>query len=472
MAVDIKKIPLTDINLDQNNVRFGFDTAESQREALSLLMESDTDANKIYNLATHIAENGLNPAEVELVIFENDKCIVVEGNRRLAAVKLLKTPDLCPFPKLTSKFKKLSQEVKSDDLDAINCAVIDSREESDKWIELLHTGENNGAGRVQWSGDVRDQYRERRGGKPTIGRQIRTLINESDLFEQDAKTAVNKIPVTTLTRLFGSKPAQDKFKYSIQGGELKLQVDISDLAPSLQYAILYFDTNRMTTDNVYTSADRENFLNNIPEDLTPSSSRGVQSQNETANTQKKNNSNSSSNQANRVPNTSKKPKPSVRPKPDDLNRKYLINYPLTIDNSKVNLVYIALRREMAVDTLPVPVGIVFRVFLELSCDHYLNRYESTQNPVKHPNKPNDTLKIIQQPSLSLKVVAIANHLENEGKLRKGEATAIRRQASTQDSIGSIDHLNEFVHGSTTSTMPRELNQIANNYEVFLKKVWS
>lgn len=101
----IKSIPLDLIKLDQDNVRFGGDVAQSQREAIELIMADPDDGKKLLRLANHIAENGLDPTELQLVTPDGDSnYVVLEGNRRLTALKLLQKPDLCPDEKLLKGF--------------------------------------------------------------------------------------------------------------------------------------------------------------------------------------------------------------------------------------------------------------------------------------------------------------------------------------------------------------------------------
>ncbi len=476
MDREIKRISLPAIKLDQKNVRFGSDEAESQHEAFSLLMGSEKEAKKILSLATHISENGLNPAELQIVIKDSDgSYIAVEGNRRLAALKLLKTPELCPVPKLTSKFKTASQNISSGDFDEIECAVLDSRETADLWIELLHTGENGGVGRVAWDGEVRGDFRLRRGGKPTIGRQIRTIINNSELFAEDVKGAVNNIPVTTLTRLFSSKPAHLVFKSYMSSGELKFEKNLKYVVPSLEYALMDFFNSSMTVDNVYTNADRQSFLGRIPPEIRPenveknSPPSGLPDNDTKPETDDKGPISPGSGP---TPDDENKPPKRARPKPDDLNRIRLIPYALKIDNSKINLVYIGLSKQLDVRNHQAMAAIVFRIFLELSCDDYIKRFEGSSTPVnQHSVKPVKPINLAHQPSLGIKIQSVADHLVTRNSLKESEAKTIRRQANSHMSIGSIDHLNDFVHGSASCPTPRELNQIANNYELFIKHVW-
>lgn len=80
-------ILVEDLRLDRTNPRVP--ETFSEREALKALVLDQK--NKFVSLASHIAEDGLNPGEFPWVIGpdESDRYTVVEGNRRVAAVKLL-----------------------------------------------------------------------------------------------------------------------------------------------------------------------------------------------------------------------------------------------------------------------------------------------------------------------------------------------------------------------------------------------
>lgn len=72
---------------------------ENQKEIISYLIENE----KIKELAKDIAEKGMtNPLDLVGIITEDNKKLVVEGNRRVCALKLLDKPSLAP-----KKYQKL-----------------------------------------------------------------------------------------------------------------------------------------------------------------------------------------------------------------------------------------------------------------------------------------------------------------------------------------------------------------------------
>lgn len=86
-----KQIAVTSLHLDTKNPRLGAAaTGASPRELVQLLFEHD----KAMEIASSIASRAFFPNEPLLAIREGDRYVVVEGNRRLAALKALRDPGL------------------------------------------------------------------------------------------------------------------------------------------------------------------------------------------------------------------------------------------------------------------------------------------------------------------------------------------------------------------------------------------
>ncbi|MFD2016914.1 hypothetical protein ACFSJQ_17845 [Vibrio olivae] len=65
-----------------------------------------------------------------------------------------------------------------------------------------------------------------------------------------------------------------------------------------------------------------------------------------------------------------------------------------------------------------------------------------------------------------KVVAISHHLLEKDLLSSQQNRAIAKRASSLDSVGSVDHLNLFVHSSASAPIASELKDIAEEYKPF------
>ena len=82
---------IDDLLLHSDNPRIG--TVSTQREALQKILDEQED--KLAELAESIATDGMSPIERLLVRREkegSDRFVVMEGNRRLAALKILCNP--------------------------------------------------------------------------------------------------------------------------------------------------------------------------------------------------------------------------------------------------------------------------------------------------------------------------------------------------------------------------------------------
>lgn len=467
----IQTIPLELLKLDQENVRFGGDVALNQREAIELMMSDPEDAKKLLKLAEHIGANGLDPTELQLVIpDESGSYIVVEGNRRLTALKLIQKPDLCPVERLVKRFKSIHDGLNGQFPREIECGVVPSRESSDKWVELKHTGMNQGVGRVNWDSNIRDERRARQTGVESIGRQVRNIVrNNPKIFSEETIKDIFEIDVTTLTRLFSSKPAQDIFQLKVVNKYLEAQVSLQFIAPSLEFAINLFSNEGYNVNDVRNDDDRKRFLSHIPPELDPKklaisasevdkSSKKVDSsakkKSDTADSKEKNNQTSD--------------KQRTRARPTTKARKYLLPWSLNIDNSRINDVYRELRKDLLVDKCPNATAITFRVFIEVSCDAYIEGQKEQGIDVK---RVDNKKPISQHDKLSSKVVAVAHHLEELGLLSKDAAKAVKKRADSKDKIGSVDHFNQFIHSSSSAPLPSELKDIASEYRPFLEAIW-
>jgi hypothetical protein len=130
-----KPASVTSLLLDPSNPRIPeLGVEPSQREIVAELVEHDN----VYELARDIADLGYFPTELLIAVKENGKDVVVEGNRRLAALKLLLSPELAPEESL-KKFKKLSDRVSRNSIAKVHVSYAPSREAAAPLIVNRHT---------------------------------------------------------------------------------------------------------------------------------------------------------------------------------------------------------------------------------------------------------------------------------------------------------------------------------------------
>lgn len=144
-------VNVLDLYLDSKNPRH--DPINDRKEIINYLVQNE----KIKALAKSIAENGTSPLE-SLAVMENENghFIALEGNRRVCALTLLNDPELCTENE-RSYFRKLS-ESSNFIPEVIECILFSNRDEANKWIELRHNGEQDGAGLLTWNATQKTRH--------------------------------------------------------------------------------------------------------------------------------------------------------------------------------------------------------------------------------------------------------------------------------------------------------------------------
>lgn len=128
--------PVTSLHLDSKNPRLGRETASfAPREIIQYLFEHD----KAMELAISIATRGFFPNEPLLAIKENDKVVVVEGNRRLAALKVLREPGLLEGS-LERQIERLSRRINPQTIALVPVTFAPNRRATDRLIAGRHIG--------------------------------------------------------------------------------------------------------------------------------------------------------------------------------------------------------------------------------------------------------------------------------------------------------------------------------------------
>ncbi|MBI5504845.1 MAG: hypothetical protein HY899_08570 [Deltaproteobacteria bacterium] len=125
------------LHLDAKNPRLGRETsARAPREIIQYLFEHD----KAMEVAKSIAARGYFPNEPLLAIKENDRFVVVEGNRRLAALKGLRAPGLLEGP-FQRQLERLSRQIEvPSEIASVPVTVAPSRRATDRQIAGRHIG--------------------------------------------------------------------------------------------------------------------------------------------------------------------------------------------------------------------------------------------------------------------------------------------------------------------------------------------
>jgi hypothetical protein len=257
--------PVAGLLLDEANPRF-LQGVSGQDEAITELLRQYS--QKIISLAKDIVEQGaVNPTETVMAIEANGALVVIEGNRRVAALKLLRDPELAR-PASTELGQDLVKEFR--DLgkvgtgpDTIEVWVAESREHARHWIELRHTGENGGVGVVVWDSLQANNFKRRPG---TQADRADVFCKAIELeFPQEVEllrdiATVRRTRLTTLGRLIGDPRVRAQFGFDFDDDSVLFDFPSDALLPGIRRIFADLATGDVTVTGIKTKDHRRDFV--------------------------------------------------------------------------------------------------------------------------------------------------------------------------------------------------------------------
>jgi hypothetical protein len=132
-----REVYVSELLLDPHNPRIpATNELANERDIIAQLIEHED----VYALTKAIATQGFYPSELLICIEHDDEVVVVEGNRRLASLKLLATPELAPASELT-RFKKLANLAAGNLTSQLEVVIAPSRSATVPLVMAKHTRE-------------------------------------------------------------------------------------------------------------------------------------------------------------------------------------------------------------------------------------------------------------------------------------------------------------------------------------------
>ena len=199
----LARIPIDQLVLDSGNPRIpGMEEAEAETIGLMLRDQKRAGKNKLIALATSIAEHGYSANEPLLVKpLGGDRFLVVEGNRRVTAMKLAVSPSLLPaeFSDLTKRFETLGEAMA--DIEPF-CLVSEDDKYLRRMMWLRHSGTGDGEGLDPWNSAQKARYKETHDNKPDPYLRLRDTLVEHFPRGSQARADAASIPNTTFKRFF------------------------------------------------------------------------------------------------------------------------------------------------------------------------------------------------------------------------------------------------------------------------------
>ncbi len=428
--MSFKGIEVKNLLINTENPRFA--PVENQQSAIDTML-TDKRSN-LKNLAKNIAEKGLNPGELLYVTKENKKYIVLEGNRRVTAIKLITDPQLV---RNNAKNKKFFQDLSNKYIDnlslKLNCVVFNNKKDAEHWVKQRHTGENKGIGTVAWSTEQQERYRSQVTGSPSKLVQVLDFIRKHNIRHSSKKdTIIQKVLSTPYVR--------KQIGIDFRKGKLILVQDEKSVVRNFEKVINKIDASNFSPrDTIDSKEKRRIWIDNVLGDQTPKKTS----------------------KAERERNNKKiKKQTSI----NNRSRKTLIpsDFILNITQERINLIYEELK-SLEIKKYNNAVAVLFRVFLELSLDHFI---DENKERIKLRSEKNT-----RPPTLKDKLEGIVKYMEEEKILTKHELKPIRTSISDNDSLFSVDTFNSYVHNRDHNPITEYLEKTWSNYSKFIPKLW-
>lgn len=268
--MEYQEIALESLFLDPLNPRH--DPVEGQREAIAALLDR-SGAPQILRLAADIAAKGPSPIELPLVVPEGNLLIVVEGNRRIVAMKLLKNPSLADSSTIRRGFQELQSRALP--VDTLGCMVASTRDEARPWIELRHNGAQQGVGVVTWSPEMQVRFTGIYSGQR--GKALRITDALERAYDDDPELldligAVKTGKITTFGRLVSDPDFRAAAGVEVVDDEARSHYPPSELQP-LWFRVFTDLGTHLTVSSLKSKGQRADYLETLADVIPPTSGR-------------------------------------------------------------------------------------------------------------------------------------------------------------------------------------------------------
>ena len=450
---NVQEIEVEKLLLDVSNPRH--DILGSQTETLGGIILDQK--GKLVKLAKDILDFGINPSELTIVTSsedESDKCIVLEGNRRLAALILLSNPDMAALgydSRAIDKFKSYGERYKDNPIKRLPCVVFKQRDDANHWLELRHTGENEGRGVVPWRAREKARFNELQ-GKPSPAFQVLEFVRKNSNLKEEEKEALKRPNLSSIQRLIGDPDVREALGIDLTDDYVNTNYPSEEVINGLTKLVMDVATQRISVDNIRHKDDRADYMSEFAEEYLPDiSSKPVKTW--------------------KLQSQTGPVKPRVLPSkgvtgamPGKKSVLLSTSRPTLIPSScvlrikhapRINKIYRELRG-LEVKGFENACAITFRVFLELSVEEFA----ATKNITFHRND-----------SLAKKIREVANYVESNKLMPRDELKPVRVAYSTPDNLVSTNTLNAYVHNPNLAPKSDDLKITWDNFEKFFKAMW-
>lgn len=459
-----RQTPVSTLSLDARNPRLPKTTEpRDPRAILAELVQHDD----VEEVARSIAVRGYFPTEVMIAVEEDGKKVVIEGNRRLAGLKLLISPDAAP-EESKKKYKLIADGVDLGAISKVPVVIAPSRRAAAPIIATRHTMEQI----QKWSPVQQARYFQSLIEEGLAVASVAKLVGFSNAeIAQYLRTAgvyeiacsLTTLPAeirekvmdprnfeaSTLDRLLSNPTVRNWLGIDFDAeGKVTGKIHPDEFKKGFARIVSDLASGKESSRTLNKAKEIEAYLSKIPAADTPDpKKRGSFTADDLLKGKDGDKTIKSATPLKKPPTTAKKSR-SLVPK----------GFPCTVSNDRIERIFRELRG-LHVAKFPNASGIILRVLVELSLSHWLDTSKKSQplhDKAKKDGKPKDWCPTLRQMLLlALDDADVVTALPPQNR------KALKKATQQDDHPFSIDSMDGMVHNRYTAFT-----------ESFLRGLWS
>lgn len=441
---------ISDLMPDFRNPRIG--NAVTKIDALERIVRLQGD--KLGALAESICTYGLSPYENMGVLRTDefpDKDVVMEGNRRTAALILLQNPVMIDnmnvfteSPKLKAlgnRLKTIAGSFDPSNVEPISGVRADARKDHEYWMLLRHGTGLDGAGIERWTGVESRRFSADEDDRIIVSADFLKRHGNLSAVEIEALEDINW---STFERFIDSPDLRERLGFERSSRVLIATIEAEEIAKGLRAIAFRVTNGEYDSRKQNTVAQRIKAINVLPKDDQPDLTKTIKPVNlrlikgtESPVIQKK--------------------KPKRKPKPDPRNRERV--FKKTDFDMPEGRILSTFYELCGISNLKFPTacGVLFRILLEMLCVNYLTNAGISTRGQK--NRQLELYRLVELCTSELRKINPDADISSVEKIvNKGEVK------------GRMRVLHEYVHDRTTFPAPRDLIAVADELRPFIYEI--
>lgn len=259
------ELSVTELSLCLSNFRFLNPVKNEQEAILEMLRLKKVGPTKIKNLITDLVERKI-IFEDFIVLEEDGKYIVYDGNRRLTAIKLFLEENLSLIKEEFKNLYNYITNLKKDNIDLSNMIVsaklYDNKDIMLEHIKKIHSGEQGGVGQISWGNLEKGNFNKLyANNKPTFSNKLLPKLKSNPKYKSLYNKIVDNQIATTIDRIFGFYGIKSRI-FGLKRGE-DISIENEENLKKICEMIDYFINKNGSVSDVYLKDDAESFFKTI-----------------------------------------------------------------------------------------------------------------------------------------------------------------------------------------------------------------